>query len=84
MVYQVFIRKRAVKVLETINEPYYSSLKIAILGLSKNPRPIGYIKLKGRNAFRIRVSNYRVIYEIRDNELIVEVIDVGHRKEIYD
>lgn len=84
MVYQVFIRKRAVKVLETIKEPYYSSLKIAILRLSQNPRPTGYIKLKGRNAFRIRVSNYRVIYEIRDNELIVEVIDVGHRKEIYD
>jgi mRNA interferase RelE/StbE len=44
---------------------------------------MGYIKLKGREAFRIRVGQYRIIYEIQDDFLVVQVIDLGHRKEIY-
>lgn len=46
--YQVKIEKAAVKALEKIDEPHYSKLKKSILGLSKNPRPLGYKKLKGR------------------------------------
>ena len=48
------------------------------------PRPMGNKKLKGRDSYRIRVGNYRVIYEIFDNILTVEVIDLGHRKDIYE
>ncbi|TVR84902.1 MAG: type II toxin-antitoxin system RelE/ParE family toxin, partial [Chitinophagaceae bacterium] len=48
-----------------------------------NPRPQGFIKLKGRDAFRIRVANYRIIYEIQDSILLVDVVDLGHRKDIY-
>ncbi|MEW5948302.1 MAG: type II toxin-antitoxin system RelE/ParE family toxin [Thermodesulfobacteriota bacterium] len=55
----------------------------AIQGLSEDPRPSGVKKLTGRNAWRIRVGNYRVIYEIQDNSLVVLVVSVGHRKEIY-
>ena len=66
-----------------ISEPYYSNIKIAILNLGSNPRPQGYKKLKGRDAFRIRVADYRIIYEIKDNILSVDVIDLGHRKDIY-
>jgi mRNA interferase RelE/StbE len=51
--------------------------------LGKNPRPVGYKKLKGRDGYRIRVANYRIIYEIIDQQLIVEVIALGHRKDIY-
>ena len=47
-------------------------------------RPIGYKKLKGREAYRIRVGNYRIIYEIVDFELIVTIITLGHRKDIYN
>jgi mRNA interferase RelE/StbE len=84
MPYQVKVQKRAIKALEQINEPYYSNVKVAISNLAFNPRPTGYIKLKGRNGFRIRVGNYRIIYEIFDNILLVEVIDLGDRKNIYD
>lgn len=84
MDYQIQINKSAIKALEKIPEPFYLNIKNAIYQLAINPRPIGYIKLKGRNAFRIRVGNYRIIYEIRDQELIIEIISLGHRKDIYD
>lgn len=83
MVYKITIKKSAVKTLEKIQEPYYSSIKLAILQLSRNPRPQGCLKLKGRDAYRIRVSDYRIIYEIFDSELVVDVIALGHRKDIY-
>ncbi len=83
MTYQVKINKKAIKSLAKIPEPYYQSIKSAIITLENNPRPFGYRQLKGRNAFRIRVSDYRIIYEIKDNILLILVIDIGHRKEIY-
>jgi mRNA interferase RelE/StbE len=84
MAYQVTLKKRALKVLEDINEPYYSKIKQAIYGLANNPRPQGYKKLKGRDGYRIRVADYRIIYGIFDNVLLVDVIDLGHRKDIYE
>ncbi len=69
--------------LEKIDEPYYSKIKTAILSLADNPRPQGYKKLNGRDAFRIRVAHYRIIYNIFDNILSIDVIDLGHRKDIY-
>ena len=58
-------------------------LKKSILALGDNPRPHGYEKLKGIEAFRLRVGNYRVIYEIHENIVTVVIIDIGDRKEIY-
>ena len=83
MAYQIRIKKRAIKALAKINEPYFTQIKQAIYNLQENPRPQGYKKLKGRDAYRIRVANYRIIYEIIDAELIVDVIAIGHRKDIY-
>lgn len=82
--YKVRIEKTVLKTLEKINEPYYSKIKAAILKLATNPRPVGYKKLKGRDGYRIRVADYRIIYDIFDNILLIEVIDVGHRKDIYE
>jgi mRNA interferase RelE/StbE len=84
MPYQITLRKRAIKALENISEPYYSNIKEAIYRLADNPRPVGYKKLKGREAYRIRVADYRIIYDIFDDVLVVDVIDLGHRKDIYD
>jgi len=83
MIYSVIFSKQALKKLDKINEPYYSKIKIAISKLSSTPRPTGCKKLKGRDGYRIRVADYRVIYEIIDSQLIVDVIDLGHRKDIY-
>jgi mRNA interferase RelE/StbE len=78
------LRKRAIKALENIPDPYYSNIKEAIYSLAENPRPQGYKKLKGRTAYRIRVADYRIIYDISDDILLIDVIDLGHRREIYD
>ena len=84
MPYQLTIRPRAIKALEKINDPAYSNIKTAILDLANNPRPHGYKKLKGRDGYRIRVGDYRVLYNIFDNILSVDVVNLGHRKEIYE
>jgi mRNA interferase RelE/StbE len=83
MSFQITIRKEAIKSLEKINEPYFSKIKESIYELSENPRPVGCKKLKGREAFRIRVANYRIIYEIFDKNLLIDIITIGHRKNIY-
>jgi mRNA interferase RelE/StbE len=83
MTYTLNFSKKALKELEKINDPFYSNVKEAIAHLTTNPRPQGYKKLKGRPGYRIRTGNYRIIYEIFDNILLVDVIDLGHRKDVY-
>lgn len=84
MSYRVTLKKKAIKLLAKINEPYYSNIKTAIYGLAVDPRPNGCKKLKGRDAYLIRIANYRAIYEINDEILLVDVVDVGHRKDVYE
>lgn len=55
----------------------------AIKDLGTNPRPMGSKKLSGRDGYRIRVGNYRIIYQIKDEELLVLVIDLDNRSNIY-
>ena len=55
----------------------------AVRNLRANPRPSGCKKLKGRDEYRIRVGEYRVIYEIHDDALIVMVVRVAHRQDAY-
>lgn len=81
--YKVRVERKAQKKLSKIPEPYYSNIKTAILDLGNDPRPQGCKKLKGRDGYRIRVADYRIIYEIQDSILLVDVIDLGQRKDIY-
>jgi len=83
MAYFLNFSKQAFKELEKINDPYYSNIKKAIYNLAENPRPQGYKKLKGTEGYRIRVGDYRIIYDIFDKELLVEIITLGNRKDIY-
>lgn len=55
----------------------------SIDALLRNPRPPGIKKLKGEDAYRLRVGDYRIIYEVHDKVLIVLVVGVGHRREVY-
>lgn len=84
MAYQLTINPKAVKALGKINEPQYSNIKTAIFSLANNPRPHGYKKLKGRDGYRIRVGDYRIIYSILDKILTIDVVNIGHRKDIYE
>jgi mRNA interferase RelE/StbE len=81
--YQILIQRSAQKDLSKIAPPYRDHIIQAIRELGTNPRPTGSKKLTGRKAWRIRISDYRVIYEIYDDRLVVFVITIGHRREIY-
>jgi mRNA interferase RelE/StbE len=82
--YSVEINKKAQKSLDKLSDFIVAPVLSAINDLAENPRPQGYRKLKGRKGYRIRVGDYRVIYEIFDHVLLIEVVDLGHRKDIYD
>jgi len=82
--YHITISKSAQKRLDKLSDAIAGRLITAIYALADDPRPHGYKKLKGRDAYRIRVGDYRIIYEIFDNTLIISVIDVGDRKDIYN
>jgi len=81
--YAVFIERYAQKQIEKLDKKIIPIIKVAISGLAQNPRPHGYKKLKGEEAYRIRVGDYRIIYEIEEDKIIVTVVSVGHRKNIY-
>jgi mRNA interferase RelE/StbE len=83
MSYEIFILRRAQKALTKLPQKDYQNIISAINNLAINPRPSGCKKSKDRPAYRIRVGVYRVIYEISDRQLIITVINVSHRKEIY-
>ena len=81
--YSVQLTKKAEKALDRLPDRIANPILDTIAALADNPRPKGCKKLKGRNGYRIRQGNYRVIYEVFDNVLLVDIIAIGHRKEIY-
>jgi mRNA interferase RelE/StbE len=81
--YVIVLSKKAQKQLDKLSDNIADPILEAIANLEENPRPQGCKKLKGRDGFRIRVGNYRIIYDIFDTELVVDVIALGHRKDIY-
>ena len=83
MSHTVLILRRAQKELAQLPPMAYERVKAAILKLSEHPRPRGCRKLAGREGWRIRVSDYRVVYEVDDEQQIVTVLHVGHRRDVY-
>lgn len=82
--YHVVIAKYAQKQLDKIPDRIAERLLSVISRLADDPRPYGCKKLKGRSGYRVRSGDYRIIYEVHDNILTVEVIAVGNRKDIYE
>ena len=83
MNYVIDVLRVAQKQLAGIDRSAQTRIIAAIRSLAVCPRPVGCIKLSGRPAWRIRIGNYRVIYEIHDDRLLVVVVAIGHRKDIY-
>lgn len=82
--YRVVFEKKYAKDLKHIHPSYRKAILEAATSLGDNPRPEGCTKLKGSvNLYRIRCGDYRIIYTIQDDLLIVLVIELGHRKDIY-
>jgi mRNA interferase RelE/StbE len=84
MAYEVFISPAARRDLKHIRGPIRRRIGDAIDGLVEEPRPPGHTKLAGEDhLYRIRVGDYRIVYQIEDDRLVVLVVRVGHRKDIY-
>jgi len=83
MSYSLSILRRAQKELAQIPAGDYERLVEAIRSLGDNPRPSGCRKLTGREGWRIRSGNFRVIYEIDDGQRLVTILHVGNRRDVY-
>lgn len=84
MAYRIEIKRLARKVLLALPQAYRSRIAEAIDALANDPRRPGTRKLAGSESlYRLRVGDYRVVYEIEDERLIVVVVKVGHRREVY-
>ncbi len=83
MTYELTIEKAAQRSLARVPQPYQDRMIEAIGGLADAPRPTGAKKLAGRMAWRIRVGDYRVIYEVDDDSHKILVVSAGNRRDIY-
>ncbi len=83
MSYSLSIPRSVNKRMERLPAEVYDRLDGAILALADEPRPPGCVKLKGREDWRIRVGDYRIVYGIDDEQRIVEVLNVAHRRDVY-
>ena len=81
--YKVTIKKSATKELEEIPKKDLRKIVKRIQSLAQNPRPQRAQKLSGQQHFRVRRGDYRIIYSINDKDLVVDIVKIGHRREIY-
>lgn len=84
MTYRVMVTRAAAKAIRRLDTQVQQRVTAAIKGLETAPRPHGYKPVIGTHTFRIRVGEYRVLYSIDDDVLLlVEVVHAGHRSDVY-
>ena len=83
MTYTVLVSPRAKRELNALPAQLYQRITSKLQDLANDPRPPGCVKLEGREGWRIRVGDYRVLYSIDDGIRIVSVEQIGHRRDIY-
>ena len=81
--YKLLITRSASKELEAVPSKDRGRIIAKIRGLEENPRPQGAEKLTGDDKYRLRQGDYRILYEIHDRELIVTVVRIGNRRDVY-
>lgn len=83
MAYVVFLKRSAEKELEHLPSKIHDKILEHLFSLGNDPRPSGVKKIHGREGYRIRVGDYRILYIIDDSDKKVEVFSIAHRREIY-
>lgn len=83
MTYRITIKPTARKELEALSDPSLRRVDGAISALASEPRPRGCIKVRGTSLYRIRVGEYRVLYRVDDRARVIDIVGVGHRREVY-
>ena len=81
--YRIELRPAAIHALKQIDHQDRDRIRGAIALLGENPRPPGAKALHGRPGLRVRVGNYRIIYTIQDDVLVIVIVTLGHRSDIY-
>jgi len=81
--YKIEIKKSAAKEIRKLPKNDINRIVEKIQMLSSDPRPSGCKKLSGDEKYRIRIGTYRILYSIHDNKLVIFIVKVGHRKDIY-
>jgi len=84
MAHLVTLSSAAEKQLRKLDRSIARRITEAMTRLAEQPRPTGCKKLTGLDAWRIRIGDYRVIYQIFDDRLVILVVRIGHRREVYD
>ncbi len=84
MNYKILYRASVRREMRRLDAATAKRVDAAILALAENPRPSGCVRLSGQlHLWRIRVGDYRILYEIQDRQLIVLIVSVAHRREVY-
>ena len=81
--YNISIKKSAVKELENIPKKHLQKIAKKIQSLSNIPRPQGSQKLSHKEQYRVRQGDYRIVHSIQDKDQSIEIVKVGHRKDVY-
>lgn len=82
--YRIELRPAAVRALRKLDPSIRPRVQGAIALLAEDPRPPGARKLQGREGLRVRVGDYRIIYTVKDDVLVVVVVTLVHRRDVYD
>ena len=82
--YEVRLAHRAARALSALQRREQQRIRAALDLLADNPRPPTCVAMQGEDSvFRVRVGDYRIVYEVLDAVLLVHVVRIGHRREIY-
>jgi mRNA interferase RelE/StbE len=81
--YKIYFKKSVWKDFQSIPKKDLKKIMKVIESLSKDPRPSGCRKLSGKERYRLRHGQYRIIYSIQDDEISIWIVKVGHRKDVY-
>ena len=84
MTYRIELRPAAIRALRKLDPQDRPRLQAAIALLAQDPRPPNARPLKGRDGFRVRVGDYRILYTVADDVLLVVVVTLGHRRDVYE
>jgi mRNA interferase RelE/StbE len=82
--YRIELRPAAIRALAKLDRPIRERIQGAIALLAKDPRPPAARALQGGPGLRVRVGDYRILYSLHDDVLLVVVITLGHRRDLYE